>query len=177
MVPFSRDLEPRRSKSIAKPRFLKGHWHACARLYQSPTPEHMGCLLDKKRRRQPWLQTRHLLCPQPRKLQHLTSQWDRRHHRGAFGAPAVLLMVLRCQMLQLSSLQRQQMSCRQPRLPTAVFVQQRTHVRRGRRLIKLRTGMPGTCQKHCFATDLARHGFKSRENETIQRQIAFPVCW
>ena len=63
---------------------------------------HMGCLLDKNRRRQPWLQTRHLLCPQPRKLQHLTSQYHQHHRGGAEGAPAVSSIPLRCQMLQLS---------------------------------------------------------------------------
>ena len=142
---------------------------------KSPTPKHMGCLLDKNRRRQPWLQTRHLLCPQPRKLQHLTSQYHQQHRGGAEGAPAVSSIPLRCQMLQLSWLRTQQMSCLQPRLPTAVFVQQTTHVLRGRRLIKPCTGMPGTCQKRGFATDLARHGSKSRENGTIRRQIGFPV--
>ena len=93
-----------------KTTFLTGPWHACARLYQSPTPKHMGCLLDKNRRRQPWLQTRHLLCPQPRKLQHLTSQYHQQHRGGAEGAPAVSSIPLRCQMLQLSWLRTQQMS-------------------------------------------------------------------
>ena len=49
---------------------------------------HMGCLLDKNRQRQPWLQTRHLLCPQPRKLQHMTSQYHQQHRGGAEGAPS-----------------------------------------------------------------------------------------
>ena len=93
-------------------------------------PKHMGCLLDKNRRRQPWLQTRHLLCPQPRKLQHLTSQYHQQHRGGAEGAPAVSSIPLRCQMLQLSWLRTQQLSCLQPRLPPAVFVQQTTHVLR-----------------------------------------------
>ena len=128
---------------------------------QSPTPKHMGCLLDNNRRRQTWLQTRHLLCPRPRKLQHLTSQYHQQHRGGAEGAPAVSSIPLRCQMLQLSWLRTQQMSCLQPRLPTAVFVQQTTHALRGRRLIKPCPGMPGTYQKRGFATDLARHGSKS----------------
>ena len=144
-------------------------------------------MLDKQRRRQPWLQTRHLLCQQPRhllcqqprKLQHqlqpLTSQFHQPHRGGAEGAPAVSSIPLRCQMLQLSWLRTQQMSCLQPRLPTAVFVQQTTHVLRGRQLIKPCTGMPGTCQKRGFATDLARHGSKSCENGTVRRQIGFPV--
>ena len=80
-----------------KTTLLTGPWHACARLYQSPTPKHMGCLLDKNRRRR---------------------------------APAVSSIPLRCQMLQLSWLRTQQMSCLQPRLPPAVFVQQTTHVLR-----------------------------------------------
>ena len=65
---------------------------------------HLGCLLDKNSRRQPWLRTRHLLCQQPRhllcqqprklqqlqyQLQHLTYQSHPPHPGGgAEGAPA-----------------------------------------------------------------------------------------
>ena len=173
---FLTKFEPKSTK-IAKMacHFFRGACFFWKKKRKSPTPKHMGCLLDKNRRRQPWLQTRHLLCPQPRKLQHLTSQYHQQHRGGAEGAPAVSSIPLRCQMLQLSWLRTQQMSCLQPRLPTAVFVQQTTHVLRGRQLIKPCTGMPGTCQKRGFATDLARHGSKSCENGTIRRQIGFPV--
>ena len=77
---FLTKFEPK-SPKIAKMacHFFRGACFFWKKKRKSPTPKHMGCLLDKNRRRQPWLQTRHLLCPQPRKLQHLTSQYSRQH--------------------------------------------------------------------------------------------------
>ena len=109
---------------------------------QTPTPKHMGCLLDKNRQREPWPQTRHLLCPQPRNLlcqqtRHLlcqqtspkTSPRRSPDRGGRFAAAPVWRMwggcLGRCLLTQqmsclltqqMSWLQTQQMSCLQTHL-------------------------------------------------------------